>query len=197
MQIHTHTHLTPSRHQSITFLKFLLSSLLSNSLPIKEKKLKGGFLCWHHPSMLPIRTWRVAKRETHHRLPAFQTPCTFRSYNIASDGQESLKEIESLGKAQESVILFSDLNFYYPESSVKSSSSPKVEFLFLYIEMELVKSDWQVQVKLWVWAGGIYSVTESKLIRNSWNSGELQRPRTYFSVLIINHKTENKLMYWH
>lgn len=136
-----HTHLTPSRYQSITFLKFLLSSLLSNSLPIKEKKLKGGFLCWHHPSVLPIRTWRVAKHETYHGLPAFQTPCTFRSYNIASDGQESLKEIESLGKVQESVILFSDLNFYYPESSVKSSSSPKVEFLFLYIEMELVKSD--------------------------------------------------------
>lgn len=71
---------------------------------------------------------------------AFQNLCTFRSCNIASDGQESLKEIESLGKVQESVILFSDLNFYYPESSVKSSSSPKVEFLFLYIEMELVRS---------------------------------------------------------
>lgn len=69
---------------------------------------------------------------------------------MASDAHEYLKEIKSLGKVQESIILFSDLNFYYTESNIKSTSSLKVEFLFLYIELELVRAGWQVHFKLGV-----------------------------------------------
>lgn len=69
---------------------------------------------------------------------------------MASNVQECLKEIKSLGKVQEPVILFSDLNSYYAESNIKSSSSLEVGFLFLYIELELVRAGWQVHFKLGV-----------------------------------------------
>lgn len=118
---------------------------------------------------------------------------------MASDAHGRLKEIKSLGKVQESVILPNDLNFYYTESNIKKQQFPKGGiFISIYMELELVRAGWQVHFKLGAGAGGIRRVIKSKLFRNSWNSGELWSPRTYyyyyFSVLITKPSTANQVM---
>lgn len=69
MQIHMHSHVTPTRHQSIKVLMFILSLLLGNSLPTEEWKPKVIFSADTIPVLL-ICFAALQVPQIHHELPA-------------------------------------------------------------------------------------------------------------------------------